>query len=82
MSCTVDERKAARRVADALRACDGVVAVDVLAPTKSQFDDWTIDAVVRADGIPPEVLRELALEGLTLRPMPQRAEYSSVVATV
>jgi len=81
MSCTVDARKSVRRVADALRACDSVAAVDVLPPTKSQFDDWTIDAVVRGDGVPPEILRELALEGLTLRPMPQRAEFSSVVAT-
>jgi len=35
-----------------------------------------------AEGVPPEVLRELALAGLTLQPTPSQAEYQHVAATV
>jgi hypothetical protein len=54
----------------------------VLAPSASQYGEWTLDAVLRGcEGVPPEVLRELALAGLTLRP-PAQAEDQHVVATV
>ncbi|EMA13405.1 hypothetical protein C442_20756 [Haloarcula amylolytica JCM 13557] len=33
------------------------------------------------EGIPPEVLRELALAGLTLQPTPSQAGHQHVVAT-
>nr|WP_206042038.1 hypothetical protein [Haloarcula argentinensis] len=57
-------------------------SVDVLAPNASQYDAWTLDAVLREiDGIPSEVLRELALAGLTLRPTPSQAGNQHVVAT-
>jgi hypothetical protein len=57
--------------------------VDVLAPSASQYGEWTLDAVLLGvDGVPPEVLRELALAGLTLQPMPSQAEYQHVAATV
>lgn len=82
MSCTAEDRTRVHRAADQLREFESMVAVDVLQPANSQFDSWTIDAVVRSDErIPTEVLRELALEDLDLRPMPSRHEYSSVVAT-
>jgi len=55
----------------------------VVPPTKSQYDAWTLDAVVvDATGIPPAVSRELALCELTLRTAQPRGEYQSVVATV
>jgi len=55
----------------------------VLAPSASQYGAWTLDAVLRdAEGVPPEVLRELALAGLTLQPTPSQAEYQHVAATV
>ncbi|WP_394353994.1 hypothetical protein [Haloarcula sp. JP-L23] len=41
-------------------------------------DAWTLDAVLRArEGIPPEVLRKLALARLTLRPTPERVVNQS-----
>ncbi|EMA07865.1 hypothetical protein C436_20928 [Haloarcula marismortui ATCC 33800] len=58
-------------------------SVDVLAPSASQYGAWTLDAVLRdAESVPPEVLRELALAGLTLQPTPSQAEYQHVGATV
>jgi hypothetical protein len=37
---------------------------DVLAPSTSQYDAYTLDAVLRdTKGVPPEVLQELALAG-------------------
>ncbi|WP_227015832.1 hypothetical protein [Haloarcula sp. JP-L23] len=45
-------------------------------------DDWTLDAVLAdAEGVPPTVLRELALADLTLRPTPSQAGHQHVVAT-
>ncbi|MGB9932906.1 hypothetical protein [Haloarcula amylolytica] len=83
MSCTVEERKQVRRAARGIRDCVPTVAVDVVAPNASQYDAWTLDAVLPdAEGVPPEVLRELALAGLTLQPTPSQAEYQHVTATV
>lgn len=83
MSCTVAKRERVRRAAREIRDCVPTVAVDVVAPNASQYDAWTLDAVLQdIDGVPPEVLRELALAGLTLRPTPSQAEYQHVVATV
>jgi hypothetical protein len=59
------------------------VSVDVLAPSTSQYGEWTLDAVLRdCEGVPPEVLRELALAGLPLQPTPAQAEYQHVSAMV
>jgi len=83
MSCTVEERQRVRRAARAIRDEVATESVDVLAPSASQYDTWTLDAVLRdSESIPPEVLRELALAGLTLQPTPSQAEYQHVVATV
>lgn len=61
----------------------GTESVDVLAPNASQYDAWTFDTMLRnVEGVPPEVLRELALAGLTLQPTPSQAEYQHVTATV
>jgi len=83
VSCTVEERKRVRRAARAI--CEEVAteSVDVLAPSASQYGAWTLDAGLRnAEGVPPEVLRELALAGLTLQPTPSQARYEHVAATV
>ncbi|WP_146418394.1 hypothetical protein [Haloarcula hispanica] len=83
MSCTVEERKRVRRAARAIQEEVLTESVDVLAPSASQYGEWTLDAVLRdSEGIPPEVLRELALAGLTLQPTPSQAEYQHVAATV
>jgi len=83
VSCTVEERRRVRRAARAIRDEVATESVDVLAPSASQYGDWTLDAVLRdAEGVPPEVLRELALAGLTLQPTPSQAEYQHVAATV
>ncbi|MDS0222856.1 hypothetical protein NDI54_16035 [Haloarcula sp. S1AR25-5A] len=83
MSCTVEKRERVRRAAREIRDCVPTVAVDVVAPNASQYDAWTLDAVLHdTGGVPPEVLRELALAELTLRPTPSQAEYQHVTATV
>ncbi|EMA13244.1 hypothetical protein [Haloarcula marismortui] len=82
MSCTVEERKRVRRTARAIQEEVATESVDVLAPSASQYNAWTLDAVLRdVEGIPPAVLRELALAGLTLQPTPSQAEYQHVAAT-
>jgi len=71
MNCTVEERQRVRQVARAIQEEVAIESVDVLAPSASQYDAWTLDAVLRSsEGVPPEVLRELALAGLTLQPTP------------
>ncbi|MBX0296669.1 hypothetical protein [Haloarcula nitratireducens] len=83
MSCTVEEREQVRRAARTIQDAMPTAAVDVIAPNASQYDAWTLDAVLReTEGVPPEVLRELALAGLTLQPTPSQAEYQHVTATV
>jgi len=83
VSCTVEERRRVRRAARAIRDEVATESVDVLAPSASQYGEWTLDAVFRdCEGVPPEVLRELALAGLTLQPTPSQAEYQHVAATV
>jgi hypothetical protein len=83
MSCTVEERKRVRRAARAIRGEVATESIDVLAPNASQYGEWTLDAVLRdVEGVPPEVLRELALAGLTLQPTPSQAKYQDVAATV
>jgi hypothetical protein len=79
----VEERQRVRRAARAIQEEVATESVDVLAPSASQYGDWTLDAVLRkAEGVPPEVLRELALAGLTLQPTPSQAEFQHVAATV
>jgi len=79
----VEKRERVRRAAREICDCVPTVAVDVVAPNASQYDAWTLDAVLQdTGGVSPEVLRELALAGLTLRPTPSQAEYQHVVATV
>ena len=79
--CVVDRRNAVQRAARTLRDCAPTVLVDVRPPESSRHDAWTLDAVVRSEGIPPEVCRELALEGLTLQPAPSQPDATHVVAT-
>ncbi|WP_058992287.1 hypothetical protein [Haloarcula sp. CBA1127] len=80
--CTVENRQRVRRAAQALRETVPTVLVETTPPVRSEHDAWTVDAVLRdTEGIPPEVLRELALAGLTLQPMPSQAGNQHVVAT-
>ncbi|WP_135304744.1 hypothetical protein [Haloarcula amylovorans] len=83
MSCTVEQREQVQSAARAIREEVPTAAVDVIAPNASQYDAWTLEAVLReTTGVPPEVLRELALAELTLQPTPSQAEYQHVTATV
>jgi len=80
--CTVESRQRVRRAARALRETAPTAVVETTPPVSSEHDAWTLDAVLReTDGVPPEVLRELALAGLTLQPTPAQAEHQHVVAT-
>lgn len=78
----MEERKQVHRTARAIRDEVATESVDVLAPNASEYDAWTLDAVLRdADGVPPEVLQELTLARLTLQPTPSQGEYQHVAAT-
>lgn len=83
--CQLAQRDRVEAAAMELDNADDVdfEAIDVLTPAQSEHDCWTLDAVVvDPTGIPPEVSRELALYGLTLRPAPSRGgNLQSVVAT-
>jgi hypothetical protein len=80
--CTVENRQRVRRAARALRETTQAVLVETTPPVRSEHDAWTLDAVLReTEGVPPEVLRELALAGLTLQPTPAQAEHQHLVAT-
>jgi len=81
MTCSAEARGRVERAAHTLRDTAPTVAVDVIEPTESPHDRWTVEAAIRADGVPPEVLRELALADLTLRPTPAQGEFATVVAT-
>jgi len=81
MTCTAEQRQKVRRAARTLAVTHETTAVDVLPPSESQYDRWTLDAALHSEGIPPAVLRELALVGLTLRPQPAQADAEIVVAT-
>ncbi|NLV14376.1 hypothetical protein [Haloarcula argentinensis] len=81
-NCTAEAREKVRRAARTLAVTHETAAVDVLPPSESQYDRWTLDAALcDTAGIPPAVLRELALVGLTLRPKPSQADAEIVVAT-
>jgi hypothetical protein len=83
MTCTVEEREQVRRAVRAIQVCSVTVAVDMIEPAESQYNQWTLDAVLDdCDGVPPAILRELAIAGLRLRPTPSQAGYQHVAATV
>ncbi|WP_367175652.1 hypothetical protein [Haloarcula rubripromontorii] len=80
--CTVANRKRVERAACALRDTVPTALVETTPSVRSEYDAWTLDAVLRdTDGIPPAVLRELALADLTLRPTPAQGEHQHLVAT-
>ncbi|WP_336339486.1 hypothetical protein [Haloarcula brevis] len=82
VSCTVENRQRVQRAARALRETVPTVLVETTPPVRSEYDAWTLDAVLRdCEGVPPEVMSELALAGLTLQPTPSQAEHQHVVAT-
>ena len=82
MSGTVEEHKRVRRAARAIRDEVATESVDV-APNVSQYDAWTLDAVVHgSEDVSPEVLRELAVAGLTLQPTLSQAAHQHAASTV
>lgn len=82
MTCTVENRKRIKAAARAIRDCSPTFSVDVLEPSESNHDCWTLDAVLRhRDSTPPAVLRELALAGLDLHQRPPQNGHAVIVAT-
>ncbi|EMA25169.1 hypothetical protein [Haloarcula argentinensis] len=80
--CTIENRQRVRRAARALRETVPAVLVDTTPPVRSEHDAWTLDVVLQdTEGVPPEVLRELALADLTLQPTPSQSGHQHVVAT-
>ncbi|GGK84874.1 hypothetical protein [Haloarcula sebkhae] len=79
--CTVKNRQRVRRAARALREAVPTVLVETTPPVRSKHDAWTVDAVLQdTEGVPPDVLRELALADLTLQATPTQTEHQHVVA--
>lgn len=82
MNCTVDDRKRVQSAARGIRDCSPTYSVDVVEPSESNHDCWTLDAVLRdTTSVPSEVLRELALAELELHQRPSQNGHAIVVAT-
>jgi hypothetical protein len=77
MTCTVERRKHAREAADALRACESVVAVDVLDPTTEPRQCWSIE--VMAERVGPTVFRVAARHGLASPQIASQADWQRAV---
>ena len=75
-------RNTARALVERLAAIPAVEAVELLAPTAGQFDEWSIEATVDDAGIPPAVCGEIHQAGAQLRPMPPQAGYQVFVAVL
>jgi hypothetical protein len=79
----VGNRKRVQGAARALRETVPTILVETTPAVRSKHEAWTLDAVLReTNGVPPGVLRELALAGLTLQATPSQAGHQHVVATV
>lgn len=67
MTCTVRQRERVREAAAEVRACDGVVAATVLAPTEGTEPTWSI-SLVTAGRLQPAALERIAANDLCLGP--------------
>jgi hypothetical protein len=69
MSCRVEQHDRARRCATQLADVHTVHAVDILSPTDSPLNRWTVEVMLRADsgGVRPPILSCLAQHDLTVR---------------
>lgn len=76
MPCQIQQRNTIRRAAEAIGACEHVVATDVLTPDAAPRGVWTLEFVCDsgARGVPPAVLQELATAGLSVRGVDPRGE--------
>lgn len=77
MTCTAKRRRRAREAADALRACESVLAVDVLAPATGPQDGWSIEATAEIVG--PTVLRTAARHDLALPEIAPQGDWRRAV---
>lgn len=77
MTCTAERRKRAHEAADALRACESVVAVDVLDPATEPRDRWSIE--VTAEQVGPAVLRVAARHDLAAPQIAPQADWRRAV---
>ncbi len=83
MNCRPGRRDELHDAADALRAQEQVLGVDVLAPATGPIDSWALEATcgVDADGVPPTVLVALARDDLAVRDVTKRGPAFRVLAT-
>lgn len=81
MTCTVEKRERARKCADTLAAREPVLAVDVLDPHTDPTARWTIELVLCAEGVPPQVLDDFGNYRLTVRSVAPQGPFYQVVAT-
>jgi|AntDeeMetagen134_2_1112570.scaffolds.fasta_scaffold07526_4 hypothetical protein len=82
MSCRLDQRDRARRVIYHLTDLPAVVDTHLIPPKVDPSGCWTIEIVVDADGLPPEVTQELGKAGLTIRQAGPRQSVWHCVAVV
>jgi hypothetical protein len=82
MTCALTARARCRDAASRLESRLCVETTDVLSPSIDPTDRWTLEVVVaRSGGVPPEVLRDLARAGLSLRTaQPNGPDHYRVVA--
>lgn len=82
MPCSARDRDSLREAAAECRALESVRATDVLDPSESPGNTWTLELVCEADGMPPAVDEHLAGYDLrTLHVSPQGV-HTHVVAAV
>lgn len=80
MSCSPRTRERVREAAAELRACDGVVAVDVLAPSEGLHARWSLE-LVTTDHLDAPVLERLAANRLELADVsPQGENYHALAS--
>lgn len=78
MTCSPRTRERVREAAAELRACDGVVAVDVLAPSEGLHARWSLE-LVTTDHLAAPVLERLAANRFALADVsPQGGQFYAV----
>lgn len=82
VQCNAENAARARRAAAALEDCPTAVGVDVLDPDTGQRGQWTIEATIVDDGLPPTVTGIVAEYGLHLHQQPSQTDLERLVASV
>lgn len=75
-------RDRCRRAINALRNLPCVPAATLYPPSEDTHDDYSFEATITQAGVPPSVLRELALEDLALHSMKKRGSPVHTIVSV